>query len=522
MMTFTGRNSVSSARRVSSPCVAAGKHPPSTPRSPCTDSSLSSRGCPPSRGSLPARARLPAPGGSSPLGNAPLSPQGGRRPSHPDGGLPLHGGAPLLSQHPLLLSLPPVPPGPNSSWADVALLARAGGPEASLAVAGLRRVLAKARAPGTLARYSGWAQQLLAFAASLRLSKASWPCSPAVVSLWVASLAAKGLAPSTIEGAVAAVAWSHRAGGHADPTVDPLVRLALDGAVRSNARPIHHSGAFTLTHITSLVAHLTASSELVHLRTAAMLVLAFGALLRLDELVHLRIGDVDIEPLGLSLYIARSKTDQRALGSRKFVASAPAGAQVCPVRTFTTYRARLLRVAALPLGLPLKGPLWPQFSGGVPAAVLWAKAVSKDGARRALSDALLACGLTAYSYTWHSCRAGGATSVSQAGVAPLTVQALGGWSSGAYRSYVRHGDADLRAAARAVWTAPSLPQPPPCVLPPRGLSPLVPPPPPLATPPPVPTLPLRPRLAPSALPRRRPFGRATRPPRRFRSPSPSA
>lgn len=349
------------------------------------------------------------------------------------------------------IARPPPTPLSGPVWSEVAAVSAAGGPSARSAAAVLEHTVLHARAPSTLAGYARWVRQLRAFTLHISPGASAWPASPAHVALWVADLAGRSLAPSTLEGAVAAIAWAHHAAGEPDPTTDPVVRLALDGATRLNARPANQKPALSAIQVCTLMSHLSAKPELRHWRTAAMLAISFGGFLRLDELVRLRLSDVTAEPGRLCILVRRSKTDQLAHGHRKYVAVAPAGAPVCPVRTFARYRARLLRSA--PISPPTSLPLWPRIMGGVDGEAMWSKSVSKDVARRALAEVLDVCGLGDVGYTWHSCKSGAATAAFRAGVAPLTIQALGGWTSDAYRVYVRHDDDELRDAASAVWSA---------------------------------------------------------------------
>jgi hypothetical protein len=53
-------------------------------------------------------------------------------------------------------------------------------------------------------------------------------------------------------------------------------------------------------------------------------------------------------------------------------------------------------------------------------------------------------------YGTHSCRIGGATRLFQLGALPEVIQHLGGWSSAAYREYVRIQQEDLMQFTRKI------------------------------------------------------------------------
>ena len=426
-----------------------------TPQRGC----LPQRGCPPQSGCVAPAASLASAGCTALAGSV------ARAGSVAKTGRAVFTGSPLVGGS---RAVPPFATRSGPTWAAVERVA-ASGLRATVAASALARTVAAARAPSTLSKYSNWLRQFEVFCSSTCAEAQSWPAAPAVVALWVASLAGRRLAPSTIEGAVAALAAAHRFAGELDPTTDPVVRLAMDGAMRSNARPVVQAGALSPAHVVRLITHLSASPELKHWRLAAMLGFAFGGVARLDDIAHLSLADVSADGSGgLRVHVRRSKTDQMAAGFYKTVAPAPLGSPVCPVRAFMRYRDGLTRSSPIPPVALTSLPLWPNLTGGVSPRALWSSGgLSKDAARKQLAAALLACGLDQESYTWHSCRSGAATAAARAGAAPLTLQALGGWKSDAYKVYVRRDEAELRAASSAVWAVrptslTSLTSPAPC------------------------------------------------------------
>ena len=190
------------------------------------------------------------------------------------------------------------------------------------------------------------------------------------------------------------------------------------------------------------------------MRTAAMLCLAFGALLRLAELRELRISDVVAHPEHIVIRVRRSKTDQLKLGGVRLVPAMP-GAEVCPVTVFAAYREALM--AAVPAPPSEEESMWPAIAAGEVCAPMWGRGqLSVDSARRELRAVCVACGLDPASFSWHSCRAGGATAAARHGVDTPLLQVLGAWKSDAWRSYVRWADDCLLQAAARVW-APAQP-----------------------------------------------------------------
>ena len=341
----------------------------------------------------------------------------------------------------------------GGTWRAVAELA-ARGPAAAAVAESLSTAVVRARAPSTVSKYSSWTARFSAFRSStLLLSGGAVPSSPAVVAMWVAALAQEGLMPGTLEGAVSAVAWAHRVAAEPDPTTDAIVRLALDGAKRMNARPSQHMDEFTVPQIQQIVSDLVKKPRMQAIRTAAMLVVAFSCLLRPAELLALRRQDLSDETDGIQVVIRAAKNDQLHLSTCRFVPVLP-GELVCPATVLRNYLLRLDSFPrAVPAALPGGGPLWPNLRGGEAGEPLWDSALAYDPATRALRAACDASGVTSERLTWHSCRSGGATAAYDNGAAPLTVQALGAWRSDTFERYVRHNKGKLLQASRVVWAA---------------------------------------------------------------------
>ena len=386
-------------------------------------------------------------------------------PALPVRGLPLTAGSsasPMargaLSLTPAVSGLSPRPRWQPShtgpTWLAVDALRDAGNPVLMAAAASLSTAVARARAPATVKKYSAWVEQLAEFCERIQACSSSpVPTPPAVLALWVAALGDQGYAPSTIDGAVSAVAWAHRQEGLADPSQDAVVRLALDGAKRINARPVLKKDEFTLPQVCMLVTHLRAAGSFSCLRTAAMLATAFSCMLRPGELVVLKQSELTVSADCIAVYVRCAKNDQMHLGSTRYVPRCPSS-DVCPYAVVVQYLARL-HALPQPSDISPEGlPLWPALVGGHEGAVKWHRSISYDAATQLLHGACVDCGLDASRLSWHSCRSGGATAAYRGGAAPLTVQAAGNWRSDVYESYVRHDADHLLTASRLIWSAP--------------------------------------------------------------------
>ena len=212
-----------------------------------------------------------------------------------------------------------------------------------------------------------------------RYRLAALPAEPRTVALYITA-GQDRLRPATLLRRLSAIAVAHRGAGHPSPAGHELVRRAVAGLRRRHGdRPAAKSALVTapLTVICSrLQAPLTAAEQLqaaaaaldgqpgaaaaqrraaAKLRAAraaalrarrdrALLLVGYAAALRRSELVGLDLGDLVATEHGLQVFIARSKTDQAALGDFVGIAHGhpPDSCTItCPVRAWHEWRDAL-------------------------------------------------------------------------------------------------------------------------------------------------------------------------------------
>lgn len=155
-------------------------------------------------------------------------------------------------------------------------------------------------------------------------------------------------AVSTLRQRLAALAQWHTSQGFPDPTKAPLVRQVLRGIGTLHPSPPRQAAPLALTQLQQVVERLELQATQAHTegdlagllrarRDQALLLLGFWKGLRSDELGRLQVEHIQVEAgVGLTLFLAQTKTDRRALGQQSRI---PALRQLCPVKAYSAWIA---------------------------------------------------------------------------------------------------------------------------------------------------------------------------------------
>ncbi len=288
------------------------------------------------------------------------------------------------------------------------------------------------------------------------------PAAPRTVALYVTAQQDR-LRPATLLRRLSAINLAHRTASHPPPTGHELVRRAVAAVRRQHGgRPAGKSALVTaqLAAICSVLhtaqsraeqlapaaaadrpsgAAVAARRQASSARTAravvlrarrdrALLLLGYAAALRRSELVALDIADIVHSEQGLQVFIARSKTDQEALGDYVGVVHGhppDSCTATCPIRAWIEWRDALTAALTcvgeqLHPEAPAFRPLTRHGSLGVPGRL------DPHARLTGQSVALIVKGAVALlddperhppaRYAGHSLRAGFATQAAAAGV----------------------------------------------------------------------------------------------------------
>jgi integrase len=162
----------------------------------------------------------------------------------------------------------------------------------------------------------------------------SAPTTAPTVAVYLASLADRGRKPSTIERALAGIAWAQRSRGFAWAKGEPAITAVMSGIRRRHGVSPTQKAPVIDQELAALVA--TLAGDLAGLRDRALLTLGWFGAFRRSELVALNVADVAAVREGMIVAVRRSKSDQEGRGAEKGIpyASSPA---LCPVRALAAW-----------------------------------------------------------------------------------------------------------------------------------------------------------------------------------------
>lgn len=231
------------------------------------------------------------------------------------------------------------------------------------------------------------------------------PGSPQTVAAYLVHLADRGLSPSSLDRALAAIRAKHADAHVDDPTMNRGVARVRSGLRRRiGTAPRNQAHPLTTDEVRAMVARIDQRS-LRGVRDTALILLGFAAALRRSELAALDVRDILPRAAGLVVVVRRSKGDQEGRGQMVGVLHGRSPL-TDPVAAVTRWIELTGAKGADPLFVPIswsdRRPGMGRLSGAAVAEVIKGRAV--------------AAGLEEVNVTGHSLRAGHATMAAQAGV----------------------------------------------------------------------------------------------------------
>jgi integrase len=272
-----------------------------------------------------------------------------------------------------------------------------------------------------LARYRPWCAMA---------GRTDVPATPETFAEYASYLADLGLAPRTVERAIAVIRGVHKRSGFNVPPMH-LYDAVITAYKREWAEGEHRDGKappLLIADLRRMVRGLDRKAP-QGVRDRALIVLGWALMARRSEIANLNVSDVREVEQGVEVKIRWSKTDQQAAGRDVAV---PYGQHIdtCPVRTVRAWREHLERVGVT------EGPLFRAMDrhghlagSGTFAGRSKTPRMTPQAVEVVMRRAALRAGMPA-DFTPHSLRSGSATSARKAGHDALTIARHGGWQDG--------------------------------------------------------------------------------------------
>ncbi|MBB3267600.1 site-specific recombinase XerD [Azospirillum sp. OGB3] len=242
------------------------------------------------------------------------------------------------------------------------------------------------------------------------------PAVPATVGLYLTHLATAGRTVSTMEQALAALAFVHRQAGEGFDTKHPAIANTFAGIKRTIGTAKMGKAPLVADDIRAMLATVP-SSTVAGLRDRALILLGFASALRRSELMGLDLGRIgtgtgyiELTSQGILVHLMRSKTDQEGQGQMVGVARGRNMA-TCPVRAVQAW----MQASAASAGAPLFRSVNRHGRAG-------AGRLSDRAAVDMLKRVAAAAAIDPERVAGHSLRSGHATTAAQAGAAEDTIQ----------------------------------------------------------------------------------------------------
>lgn len=187
------------------------------------------------------------------------------------------------------------------------------------------------------------------YASAIRHFEIEWkgllPSTADAIARYLADYAPT-LAINTLRQRLAALSRWHADQGFADPTKSPLVRQVLKGIRSIHAVPEKRARPLELAVLQQIdqwldvaIGNAQRSGDrpalLRQTRNRSLMLLGFWRGFRSDELVNLRVENIEVTPgQGMACYLGRTKGDRQLQGR---VFKCPALSRLCPVTAFNAW-----------------------------------------------------------------------------------------------------------------------------------------------------------------------------------------
>ncbi|XP_068690233.1 integrase/recombinase xerD homolog [Montipora foliosa] len=164
----------------------------------------------------------------------------------------------------------------------------------------------------------------------------AFPAKTEHVALYLQHLLDSTQSYSVVDSAIYAIQWAHNLAGFPSPVDAPIIRDIRKAAKKMNgAHVVSRKQAVTADMIGTLVS-ASNLSNLLDLRNVCIFVLAFAGFFRINDVLHMKYGDVRFQSGYVAIDVSSSKTDQLRKGSEVVIASG-SSIDTCPVNILRRY-----------------------------------------------------------------------------------------------------------------------------------------------------------------------------------------
>ena len=205
----------------------------------------------------------------------------------------------------------------------------------------LEATVLASRAPGTTDAYRRSFARWKKFASS-KSEIQHFPAKTEHVALYLQHLIDTTHSQSTVDSAIYAIQWAHTMAGIPSPTNSPIIHAIREAAKRLvGTRPVNKKEPISAGMIGELVNNSN-FDNLLELRNVCIFILAYAGFFRIQEVLHIKYGDIHFNSGYVVINVDVSKTDQLRKGN-EVVISVGSGEKTCPVKILRRYISEVER-----------------------------------------------------------------------------------------------------------------------------------------------------------------------------------
>ena len=169
-----------------------------------------------------------------------------------------------------------------------------------------------------------------------------FPARTEHVALYLQHVLDTTQSPSAVDSAIYGIQWAHNLAGIPSPTDSPIVNSISRAAKKLiGTRLVNKKEPISAEMIRKLV-EASDLDNLLELRNVCIFLLAFAGFFRIEEVLHIKYGDIHFHNGYVAINLDISKADQLRKGNQ-VVISEGSNDYTCPVKIFKRYLCQLER-----------------------------------------------------------------------------------------------------------------------------------------------------------------------------------